>query len=278
MPATRLMFSATAWLVKLAAWLQRIGGGSPGSGLLASFSERVAIRRLRVYCYHSTDRVRTHTLHVTVRRRSLKYVLMIQLLLLSPAAFGADKTASCELASTSIVSHSSSGLAQVSNLGDIQIACSVPARALTSKSNGLRAATIAYKISPDSSKELVPSEVHQYGSGGGGIGPVRQPERVLFFAHIPLESAELDAEASRYLARMQELGKKEMPPVLFTEDDRRRALENLRELVYQHRVGHFLVQCRVLDGDQVIGVGVVELEVLFKGRFSDSWLRPSPFS
>ena len=212
----------------------------------------------------------------------MKYVLMIQLLLLSPAAFGADKTASCELASTSIVSHSSSGLAQVSNLGDIQITCSVPARPLTSKPgesrNGLRAATIAYKISPDSSKESVPSEVHQYGSGGGGIGPVRQPERVLFFVHIPLESAELDAESRRYLAKMQESGKNSMPPVLFTEEDRRRALENLRELVYQHRVGHFLVECRVLDGDQVMGVGVVELEVLFKGRFSDSWLAASPFS
>ena len=211
----------------------------------------------------------------------MKYVLMAQLLLLSPAAFGASKPATCELASTSIVGHSSSGLAQVSNVGNIQITCSVPARPLTSKPgesrNGLKASTTAYKISPDSSKELVPSEVHLFAGGGGGIGPVRQPEHVDFFVHIPLESIELDAEAHRYLSRMGELEKKEsMQPVLLTNEDQQRAFENLRELVYQHRVGHFLVECRVLDGDQVMGAGVVELEVVFKGRFSDSLLPAVP--
>jgi hypothetical protein len=35
------------------------------------------------------------------------------------------------------------------------------------------------------------------------------------------------------------------------------------------RVGHFQVECHILDGDRVMGVGVVEFEVLFKGRFSD---------
>ena len=57
------------------------------------------------------------------------------------------------------MSRSSSGLAQVSNLGDIQITCRVPARPFPTKPgeshNGLRAATTAYKISPDGSKELV---------------------------------------------------------------------------------------------------------------------------
>jgi hypothetical protein len=210
-------------------------------------------------------------------------MLMAQLLLLSPLAFAAEKPASCELASKSIVSHSSSGLAQVSNLGDIQITCSVQARPLTTKPgevlNGLRAATAAYKISPDGSRELVPSEVHYFGNRGGGLGPVRQPESVLFLVHIPLESADLDAEARRYLAKMEnELAKeKSMPPELLTEEAQQRALENLREFVYQHRVGHFQVECRVLDGDQVMGVGVVEFEVLFKGRFSDLLLPASPF-
>ena len=180
-------------------------------------------------------------------------------------AFGGDKPASCELASKGIVSRSSSGLAQVSNLGDIQITCRVPARPFPTKPgesrNGLRAATTAYKISPDGHKKLVPSEVHQ---SGGGFGPDPEPEWVDFYVHIPLESAERDAEARRYLAKLEE----SMPRPI-TSEAQQRALERTREFVYQHRVGHFQVECSILDGEHVMGVGVVELEVLFKGRFSD---------
>jgi hypothetical protein len=202
--------------------------------------------------------------------------IIVALLLLSPVAFGGDKPASCELAGQSIVSRSSSGLAQVSNLGDIQITCRVPARPFPTKPgtsrNGLRAATTAYKVSPDGSKKLVLSEVHQYGGGGGGIGPNPEPEWVDFYVHIPLESAERDAEARRYLVRVE----KSMAPAEITEQAHQRALDRTREFVYQHRVGHFQVQCHILDGDRVMGVGVVELEVLFKGRFSDVGLPASP--
>jgi hypothetical protein len=62
----------------------------------------------------------------------------------------------------------------------------------------------------------------------------------------------------------------------FTEDARKKALENLRPLVYQHRVGHFQLQCHVLDGSRVMGADVIELEVLYKGRFSDLGLPGSP--
>src|SRR6202049_5289504 len=58
---------------------------------------------------------------------------MAQLLLLSSVAFGGEKPASCELASKSIVSRSSPGLVQVSNLGDIEITCRVPARPFPTK-------------------------------------------------------------------------------------------------------------------------------------------------
>jgi len=200
-------------------------------------------------------------------------MLLAQLLLLSSAAFGGDKPASCELANNSIVSRSSSGLAQVSNLGGIQITCRVPAQPFPTKPgeshNGLRAATTAYKISPDGSKERVPSEVHQ---SGGGFGPDPGSEWVDFYVHIRLESAERDAEARRYLAKLE----KSMAPEQITEEAQQRALERTRELVYQHRVGHFQVECHILDGDRVIGVGVVELEVLFKGRFSDVGPPASP--
>ena len=198
---------------------------------------------------------------------------MAQLLLLSSAAFGGDKPAACELASKNIVSRSSSGLAQVSNLGDIQITCRVPVRPFPTKPgesrNGLRAATTAYKISPDGHKKSVPSEVHQ---SGGGFGPDPEPEWVDFYVHIPLEPAERDAEVRRYLAKLEE----SMPLGSMTEEAQQRALERGREFVYQHRVGHFRVKCRILDGDRVIGVGVVELEVLFKGRFSDFGLPAQP--
>ena len=206
----------------------------------------------------------------------MRYLLTAQLLLLSSVALGGDKPATCELASKSIVSRSSSGLAQVSNLGDIQITCRVPARPFPTKPglsrNGLRVATIAYKIRPDGSKELVPSEVHQTGGEGGGFGPDPKPEGVFFYVHIPLESAERDAEARRYLAKMEKL----MAPRQITREEHQRALENLPKLIYQHRVGHFQLECRLLDGDRVMGVGVVELEVLFKGRFSDVGLPAVP--
>ena len=99
----------------------------------------------------------------------MRYLLLAQLLLFSSVAFGVDKTASCELASQDIEGRSSSGLAQVSNLGEILITCRVPARPFLTtpgeSRNGLKAATTTYEISPDGGKKLVPSEVHQ--SGGG---------------------------------------------------------------------------------------------------------------
>ena len=197
----------------------------------------------------------------------MKCMLMAQLLVLSSVAFGGDKPASCELASKSIVSRSSSGLAQVSNLGDIQITCRVPARPFPTKPDGarylLKVATVAYQILPDGNKKLVPSEMNQTGGGSD-----TESESVYFYVHIPLESAERDAEANRYLAKLE----KSMPSQQITEEAHQRALERLREFVYQNRVGHFQVECRILDGDRVTGVAVVELEVLFKGRFSDAGL------
>jgi hypothetical protein len=198
---------------------------------------------------------------------------MAQLLLLSSLAFGGEKPASCELASKSIVSRSSSGLAQVSNLGDIEITCRVRARPFPIKPgesrNGLRAATTAYEISPDGSRKSVPSEVHE---SGGGFGPDPEREWIDFYVHIPLDSAERDAEVRRYLAKLE----KSMAPEQITKEVHQRALGQTRKLVYQHRVGHFQVECRILDGDRVMGVGTVELEVLLKGRFSDVGLSASP--
>lgn len=203
----------------------------------------------------------------------MRYKLLAQVLLFSSVALGADKSASCELASKNIISRNSSGIGQVSNLADIQITCRVPARPLPTKPgdsrNGLTAASTAYIFS-DGGKKLVPSEVLQ--AGGGRSGPGSEIEWVDFYLHIPLEPAERDIEAHRYLAKLE----KSIPPDQITARSHQRALDRIRELVYQHRVGKFQVECRVMDGDRVIGVGVVEVEVLFKGRFSDIGLPAAP--
>lgn len=202
----------------------------------------------------------------------MRYIILAQILLSASVTFASDIRPSCQLAKESILSRSSTGLAQVSNLGSIRIRCHIPARPFPTKPgesrNGLTAATTAYEISADGSKKLVPSEVHVFGGGGDGFGPDPEPEYVDFDVLIPLDSAELDAEARRYLAKMEGLMTPEQKAQV-TGYDRKKALENLREFVYQQRLGHFQVDCRVLDGSRVMGADVVELEVLFKGRFSD---------
>jgi len=206
----------------------------------------------------------------------LRFVTLSPILLFASVAFATDTRPSCELAKKSIVSRSSSGLAQVSNLGGIRITCHVPARPFPTKPGetryGLQAATTAYEISADGSKELVPSEVHII---GGGFGPKPEPEWVDFDVLIPLDSKELDTEARRYLAKLEESMTPEQK-AQFTAHPQEKALENIRQLVYQNRLGHFQLDCRVLDGSRVVGTGSVELEVLFRGRFSDIGLPGSP--
>jgi hypothetical protein len=209
----------------------------------------------------------------------LRYIILAYLLLSASVTFASDIRPSCELAKESILSRSSSGLAQVSNVGDIRIKCRVPARPFQTKPgesrNGLTAATTAYEVSADGSKKSVPSEVHVFGVGGDGLGADPEPEYVDFYVHIPLDSAEADAEALRYLAKLEASMTPEQK-AQFTENVQKKALENVRPLVYQHRIGHFQVDCRVLDGSRVMGSDIVEIEVVFKGRFSDLGLPASP--
>lgn len=209
----------------------------------------------------------------------MRYVILAQILLSASVTFASDIRPSCELAKESIVSRSSSGLPQVSNVGGIRIKCRVPARPFPTKPsetrNGLTAATTAYEVTADGRKKLVPSEVHVFGGGGDGFGADPEPEYVDFYVHIPLDSEELDAEARRYLAKAEQSMTPEQKSQI-KKDDWERGLERLREFVYQHRVGHFQLDCRVLDGSRVMGSDVVELEVLFKGRFSDIGLPGSP--
>lgn len=173
-----------------------------------------------------------------------------------------------KVAKSSILGLSSAGLAQVSNLGFIEIKCHVSARPFPDKPGefryGLRAATTAYQISADGIRKEVPSEVNV---NGGGEERERERERewVSFYLDLPLERAERDLEARRYVDRLQKKAQE-----IISDSQSKQMVEVTSHLVSQHRAGHFRIECRVLDGTRSVGVGVVELEVLFKGRFSDS--------
>ncbi len=203
---------------------------------------------------------------------AFKYLLLAQVILAS-VAFAADKPALCEFAKASIVSVSPSGLAQVSNLGSIEITCRVSGRPFPNKPSenrpALKVGTTAVELFPDGSKKLVPSEAHEF---GGWSDYVMQVEWVTFNVQIPLESAERDEEARRLFAKLDEAR-----PLQLSDEARQQALKDIAEnMIAQHRVGHFQLGCRVTDGERVVGVGSVEMEILFKGRISDVAFTESP--
>jgi hypothetical protein len=107
----------------------------------------------------------------------LRYIILAQILLSASVTFAGEIRSSCELAKESILSRSSSGLAQVSNLGSIRIRCRIPARPFPTKPGesrkGLTAATTVYEISADGSKKLVPSEVQVLQAEATGSDPTR---------------------------------------------------------------------------------------------------------
>lgn len=211
-----------------------------------------------------------------LRGMNLQVIVLAQMLLSASVAFAGDVHPSCELAKESVLSRSTTGVPQVSNLGGIRVKCRVPQRPFPTKPgeyrNGLRAETAAYDIGANGTKMFVPSEVNVV---GGGFGPEPEPEWVDFYVHIPLDSKELDAEARKYLAKLEASMTPSQKGQL-AEDVQKKALGNLRQVVDQNRTGHFKVECRILDGTRVMGVDIIELEVLFKGNFSNLAVPGSP--
>jgi len=199
----------------------------------------------------------------------LKYLLLACILLASSAALAGEGTALCQLTDKYVLARTPSGLAQFSNVGQIQIVCSVPERPFPTKPgtslSGLKIATKAYQILADGSEKLVSSETNVTG-GGRGYAPVPPGwEGADFYLHIPLEPSEQEAEIERFWKKTKD----KLPPKFQTEEARRKAFERLQQFVYQHRAGRFRLECRVMDGDQVLGIGTVQFEIVFKGRFSD---------
>jgi hypothetical protein len=200
----------------------------------------------------------------------MRSVMLSSILLLTSAAFANDRSASCEITKSTIVSLSPAGLTQVSNLRLIEVVCSVSARPFPSKPgefrNGLGAATTAYEIAKNGDRKEVPSEAKASGNGGDF-----KREWVSFSVYLPLDPAERAIEARRYIANLKKAAEPLRPDFPWQQLESPQALASLSDMVSQHRAGHFQVECRVLDGARVIGVSVIEFEVLFEGRFSDSF-------
>ena len=102
---------------------------------------------------------------------------------------------SCELDEKSVISRTPTGIAQVSNLGGVEIECRIPARPFPNKP-GRVASAFEPKQTPTKSwravRRLVPSEVKV--SGGGSAAGA---EWVGFVFLIPLDAAEQEIEAQR---------------------------------------------------------------------------------
>jgi len=210
--------------------------------------------------------------------------LALLLLFTSASSFAADPT-KCHLKEKSVVSRSSTGVPQVSNVGDIEIACTVPARSLPTKPGdyrmGLMATTTTYEIAPDDSRRLVPSNAEKYSHslGRGAEGATLDEEFLVFYVYIPLETAERDAEIRKWVANFAAREK----DLQMSDSDRQKLEartreldahpEQLAEIMNQHRLGHFQVECHVIDrtkdGEKVLGSATVDLEVIYKGRFSE---------
>ena len=212
-----------------------------------------------------------------MRLRYLLAALLLAPLLVPLNALAAADGTVCLLEPSSIVSRSPAGIAQVSNVGDIRVRCSVPSRPVTLKpGEGLMAfgakTAEAFLLLPNGRTHEVAAEIK--GSGGGNDQTRAWAD---FYLHLPLEPAQRDAEARRALARLEsEIAKdKSHSQKKLTDEEMQRGVTGMAELVFQHRVGHFRVVCNLAQGDRSLGTGELEFEVLDKGRFSDMWPFPA---
>lgn len=125
--------------------------------------------------------------------------------------------------------------------------------------------TSVYEIFLDGSENLVPSKVNPT----GGDSDIKM-EGIVFDLAIPLDPTALKIEADDIFAALERSARDEVDKEVF------RRLWNdpasTADLVTEHRAGHFRVKCRIVDGTRVLGIGSVELHVLFDGRFSDRYL------
>jgi molybdate transport system substrate-binding protein len=176
-------------------------------------------------------------------------------LTMEPAA-AAPATARCDVHPSSVLSRSPDGAAQVSNLDLILVKAIVPKRppvAPGETRKALQPQVAVYQVSADGKRSKVPSATNVHG-GEGAVGG----EDILFWLDVPIDTAERDEAARRYMAdsgmspSLQAMG-----PAAFAG------------IFRQHRVGKFQVECLVFDQGRLMGAGHFDMEVLFKGNFFD---------
>jgi len=199
----------------------------------------------------------------------LTQTVLVASLALSGGLAEAQGWASCEVGHSSLLNRSSSGVAQVSNLGLIDIQCRVPRRLYKAGTvqHGLKVDATVYQVSPSRVRGIVPSRVNV---SGGGLGD-SESEYVRFYVDIPVDPSERDAAIRKYLS---DLASSAASSPNEEEREQARLVEKmgpqaLTPIFRQHRVGRFQVGCRLLDEGRVVGVGRADLEVLFEGRFFD---------
>ncbi|HEX4486017.1 MAG TPA: hypothetical protein VH088_07110 [Terriglobales bacterium] len=218
----------------------------------------------------------------------MKYYMIVAILLLSSLAFAANKQASCVIDDKSILSGSPSGVPQVSNLGLIQITCRVPGRPWPSDPKpgfgrfALRLKTVAYQIGDDGTKTVVPSFSNV--TGGSDCGPFQisgecNEASLLWNLNIPIDPTEAIAEIREFDRKLEvELSPEQRQQAEAHIRDLEKHPDELAEIVRQYRPGNFVIECRIMDGDQLWAFGHVELEIVFKGRAFDALIGKLPQS
>ena len=224
----------------------------------------------------------------------MKAAVIAGLMFASTLAFAADQSARCEILARSVIGHGIGGVPQVSNLGQIEVDCHIEARPgppkdwpadqpwpyfgimnmkITQGGYGLTVDAKAFEIAADRTEKPVPAQVNLSGAGGDSD---KNEEMVSFSLKLPLDPADQLAEVQRTFRNWERLTEErgdedssEMKEALrkFESDPAKVAL-----MATQHRAGRFRVELHVKDKDQgtVVGTGELLLEVVFKGRLSDS--------
>jgi hypothetical protein len=148
----------------------------------------------------------------------------------------------------------------------------------------LRLKTVTYQIGDDGTKTVVSSFSNV--TGGSDCGPPQisgqcDEASLFWYLNIPIDPTEAIA-AIREFERKLDVDRTLSPEQRQQAEDHIRDLEKhpdeLAEIVRQYRPGHFLIECRIMDGDRLWAVGHVELEILFKGRAFDALIGKPPQS
>jgi hypothetical protein len=179
----------------------------------------------------------------------------------------------CSVLAASILSRSSSGVVQVSNLPLMQLECRrFPRRPLppSGVQYPLTVEAAVYQVSETGARNLVPSLVAASGSDGDPAS-----EAVHFYLDIPIDESERGAASRAFIAELARRAASSPNETERAQAERLAGMDprGMAEMMRQHRVGLFRVEFQVLDEGRPAGVAGFDLEVVFTGNFFDQMLR-----